>query len=165
MHGQRPLLRQRADRADPCYVMKAELLKIPVYGWLGWKQRMIPVDRRGGGAALKRVLRGAREAIAERRQVVIFPQGTRTAPGTPLADAPYLPGVAALYQALGMKVTPVALNSGRVWGRRSFLRPPRTIVVELLPDIEPGLKRAEFARRLAAAIETATSRLEAEGGG
>jgi 1-acyl-sn-glycerol-3-phosphate acyltransferase len=145
--------------------MKAELLRIPIYGWLGYKQRMIPVDRGGRGPALKGVLRGAKAAIAERRAVIIFPQGTRTPPGAPVAGHPYLPGVTLLYQALGLPVTPVALNSGLVWGRRSFLKRPGTIVIELLPDIEPGLKRAEFMRRLEDTIETATRRLEAEGGG
>jgi 1-acyl-sn-glycerol-3-phosphate acyltransferase len=148
---------------DPAYVMKAELLRIPIYGWLGYKQRMIPVDRAGGGAALKGVLRGAERAIAERRQVIIFPQGTRTPPGGPAEAHPYLPGVTLLYQSLAMPVTPVALNSGLVWGRRSFRKFPGTMVVELLPDIEPGLKRGAFMRRLQETIETGTRRLEAEG--
>jgi len=148
---------------DPCYVMKAELLRIPIYGWLGWKQRMIPIDRAGGGAALKRVLRGAERALAEGRRIVIFPQGTRTTPGITPTEMPYLPGVAAVYTALGAAVTPVALNSGVVWGRRSFVKLPGRIIVELLPDIEPGLKRAAFMRRLQEAIEPASARLEAEG--
>src|SRR6185436_20823668 len=98
----------------PAYVMKAELLRIPIYGWLGYKQQMIPVDRAGGGVALKGVLRGAERAIAEGRQVIIFPQGTRTPPGGPVESHHYLPGVTLLYQSLGMPVTPVALNSGQV---------------------------------------------------
>jgi 1-acyl-sn-glycerol-3-phosphate acyltransferase len=75
---------------------------------------------------------------------------------------PYQPGIAALQQALAMPTTPVALNSGLVWGRRSFLKRPGTIIVEILPDIPAGLKRAEFMRRLEDTIETATTRLEAE---
>ena len=149
---------------DPVYVMKIELMRVPIFGWMGRKQRMIPVDRKGGGAALKRLLRGARDSIAAGRQIVIFMQGTRTPPGATTAEQPYLPGVAALYQALALPVIPVALNTGVVWGRRSFFKRPGTMVVELLPDIPAGLARPEFMRRLAAAIEPATARLEEEAG-
>jgi 1-acyl-sn-glycerol-3-phosphate acyltransferase len=147
---------------DAAYVMKKELAAIPLYGRCARHQGMIFVDRDAGAAALKRLVADARAACADGRQVVIFPQGTRTAAGAPVADAPYQPGIAALSQALAMPTTPVALNSGLVWGRRSFLKRPGTIVIEILPDIPPGLKRAEFMRRLEDAIEGATARLEAE---
>jgi 1-acyl-sn-glycerol-3-phosphate acyltransferase len=147
---------------DPAYVMKKELAAIPVYGRFARHQGMIFVDRQAGAAALKRMVADARAACAANRQIVIFPQGTRTAPGAPAAEMPYQPGIAALQQALAMPTTPVALNSGLVWGRRSFLKRPGTIVVEILPDIPAGLKRAEFMRRLEDTIETATQRLEAE---
>lgn len=149
--------------ADPAYVMKEELLAVPIYGRLSRHQRMIVVDRKGGATALKRMLRESQDALADGRQIVIFPQGTRTAPGTPVDKAPYQPGVAALYQGTKTAVTPVALNSGIVWGRRSFSKRRGTIIVEILPEIPPGLPRAEFMRALEDAIETATRRLEAEG--
>jgi 1-acyl-sn-glycerol-3-phosphate acyltransferase len=123
---------------------------------------MIFVDRDAGAAALKRLVADARAACAAGRQIVIFPQGTRTASFAPAADAPYQPGIAALAQALAMPTTPVALNSGLFWGRRSFRKRPGTIVIEILPDIPAGLKRAEFMRRLEDEIEGATARLEAE---
>ena len=148
---------------DPSYVMKKELAAIPIYGSFARHQGMIFVDRDAGAAALKRMVAEARTACAAGRQIVIFPQGTRTAPGAPTADAPYQPGIAALQHALEMPTTPVALNSGLIWGRRSFRKRPGTIVVEVLPDIPAGLKRAEFMRRLEETIETATARLEAEG--
>lgn len=147
---------------DPAYVMKEELMAIPIYGRLSRHQRMIVVDRKGGGAALKRMLRESETAIAEGRQIVIFPQGTRTAPGVDATAAPYQPGIAALYQSLKRPVTPVALNSGIVWGRRAFNKRPGTIVVEILPEIPPGLARSAFMATLEDAIETTTRRLEAE---
>ncbi|MBL8698982.1 MAG: 1-acyl-sn-glycerol-3-phosphate acyltransferase [Alphaproteobacteria bacterium] len=149
--------------SDPAYVMKAELMAVPIYGRLSRHQKMIVVDRKGGASALKRMMRDAQDAVDAGRQIVIFPQGTRTAPGADASAVPYQPGVAALYQALKLPVTPVALNSGIVWGRRSFAKRSGTIIVEILPDIPAGLPRAEFMRTLEAAIEGATSRLEAEG--
>lgn len=144
---------------DPAYVMKKELLAIPLYGWLARKQRMIPVDRAAGASALRALLRAADAAIAERRQIIIFPQGTRMAPG---AAAPYQAGVAALYGRLGVPVVPVALNSGCFWPRRSFLKFPGKIVIEILPPITPGLAKPAFMAELERRIETATARLEAE---
>ena len=144
---------------DPAYVMKKELLSIPVYGWLTRKQRMIPIDRGAGAKALRELLRRSGRAIADRRQIVIFPQGTRVAPGT---AAPYHAGVAAVYGRLGVPVVPVALNSGCFWPRRSFLKRPGKIIVEILPPIAPGLAKPAFMAELEQRIETATARLEAE---
>ena len=117
---------------------------------------MIPVDRSGGPSALKTIVRLGREAVAEGRPVVIFPQGTRVAPG---ARAPYQPGLAALYSQLGVPVVPVATNSGLCWPRRSFAKHAGTIVVEFLPPIPPGLPRKQFSARAEAAIEQASDRL------
>jgi 1-acyl-sn-glycerol-3-phosphate acyltransferase len=150
---------------DPAYVMKKELAAIPIYGSFARHQGMIFVDRAGRAGALKAMVADAKSACADGRQVVIFPQGTRTEPGAPIADAPYQPGIAALQQALEMPTTPVALNSGLVWGRRSFLKRPGRIVVEVLPDLPAGLRRAEFMRLLEDRIESATARLEAEARG
>jgi 1-acyl-sn-glycerol-3-phosphate acyltransferase len=147
---------------DPAYVMKIELMRIPIYGWMAAKQRMIPVDRKGGGAALKRMLAAAQEALAAGRQILIFPQGTRAPPGAPAADFPYHPGVAGLYAKLGVPCVPVALNSGLFWGRRSFVKRPGTILAEVLEPIAPGLARGAFLRELEARIETAAAELERE---
>jgi 1-acyl-sn-glycerol-3-phosphate acyltransferase len=144
---------------DPAYVMKKELLAIPVYGWLTRKQRMIPIDRAAGAKALRDLLRRSEAAIADRRQIVIFPQGTRVSPG---AAAPYHAGVAALYGRLGVPVVPVALNSGCFWPRRSFLKFPGKIVLEVLPPIGPGLAKPAFMAELETRIETASARLETE---
>lgn len=147
--------------ADPAVVMKKELLKIPVYGWYCRHTKQIPIDRAAGASALKQMLVHARAARDAGRHLIIFPQGTRTAPG---AEAPYLPGVAALYRDLGLPVVPVALNSGRFWGRNAFMKRPGTIVMEYLEPIPPGLSRKEFMDRLKDAIEPATARLEQEDG-
>ena len=144
---------------DPAYVMKKELMLIPIYGWLARKQRMIPIDRKAGASALRGLLRAAEAALAERRQIVIFPQGTRMAPGS---RSPYQPGIAALYARLGVPVVPVALNSGCFWPRRSFVKYPGRMVLELLEPIAPGLPKAKFMAELESRIEAATARLEAE---
>jgi 1-acyl-sn-glycerol-3-phosphate acyltransferase len=141
---------------DPAIVMKRELLWIPLYGQHSLKARMIPVDRSGGPSALKTLVRLGRAAVAEGRPVVVFPQGTRVAPG---AKAPYQPGLAALYTQLGVPVVPVATNSGLCWPRRSFAKHAGTIVVEFLAPIPPGLPRKAFAARIEQAIETASDRL------
>jgi 1-acyl-sn-glycerol-3-phosphate acyltransferase len=142
------------------YVLKQELLSIPLYGWHARKARMIPVDRAGGGAALRRMLRAASAALAEGRQVVIFPEGTRTAPGQ---RVPYLPGVVAIAGAASVPVIPVATDSGRVWGRRAFIKRPGVIRISVLPPLPPRLPRARLLSALELAIETETDRLLAEG--
>ncbi len=143
----------------PAVVMKSELLWIPFYGWYSLKAGMIPIDRRGGAAALKAMVRSARQAAERQQPIIIFPQGTRTAPGT---QAPFQPGVVAIYRGLGIPVVPVALNSGLFWPRRSLSRKPGTIVVEFLPRIEPGLDRSSFLAELEVRIESATTKLEDE---
>jgi 1-acyl-sn-glycerol-3-phosphate acyltransferase len=142
------------------YVLKQELLSIPLYGWHARKARMIPVDRAGGGAALRRMLRAASAALAEGRQVVIFPEGTRTAPGQ---RVPYQPGVVAIAGAASVPVIPVATDSGRVWGRRAFIKRPGVIRISVLPPLPPRLPRARLLSALEQAIETETDRLLAEG--
>jgi 1-acyl-sn-glycerol-3-phosphate acyltransferase len=141
---------------DPALVMKAELLKVPLYGMFCRKFELIPVQRELGPSALRQMTREARSRAAQGREIFIFPEGTRTTPG----DAPdYKPGVAFLYQDLKLPVCPLALNSGMCWPRRSFLRYPGTIVAEILDPIPPGLPRLEFMEKLEAAIETASNRL------
>lgn len=145
---------------DPAYVLKRELMYLPVWGWLARKARMIAVDRAAGGVALRHLLRAGREAAAEGRQMVIFPEGTRVAPG---AHVPYQPGVAALAAATGLPVLPVATDSGLCWGRRSFRKRPGTITVAVLPPLPAGLKREELMQRLETEIESGTDRLLASG--
>ncbi len=141
---------------DGAYVIKQELTRIPVYGWFLIKAAMVPVDRGAGAKALRQMVKTARSRVAEERHIVIFPEGTRTAPGE---SRDYHPGVAALYSQLDVPVVPVALNSGLYWPRRAFLKRPGRIVVEILPPIPRGLPRREFMARLRSAIEDTSDRL------
>ena len=143
----------------PGHIFKRELLWVPVFGWYLLRAGGIPIDRKGGAGALKRMIAAARQTIAEGRHIVIFPEGTRVAVGE---RAPYHPGVAALYTQLKVPVVPVALNSGLFWGRRSFLKNPGRIVLEFLEPIPPGLRRREFLDVLAQRIEPASADLAAE---
>jgi 1-acyl-sn-glycerol-3-phosphate acyltransferase len=150
---------------DPAMVMKSELMSLPLYGTYSRKAGMIPIDRKGGGGALRKMLHAARLAKALGRQIVIFPQGTRVAADATGEAAPYLPGVAALYRDLGLPVVPVAVNSGVFWPRRRFLRKPGTIVLEFLEPLPPGRDRESFLAELKARIELASVRLLKEAGG
>ena len=147
---------------DPSFIIKRQLTWLPLYGWYAKKAGMIPVDRSAGRAALVAMTRAARALLDEGRQILIFPEGTRSAAGAP---PDYKPGIALLYSELGVPCLPIALNSGLHWPRRSFLRPPGTILVEILDPIPPGLPRRAFLERLQDTIETATARLVAEGQG
>jgi 1-acyl-sn-glycerol-3-phosphate acyltransferase len=144
---------------DPALVMKAELMHIPFYGWFSRKFGMIPIKRETGPSALRELVRAARARIASGREVLIFPEGTRRAPGAP---PDYKPGVVLLYESLGVPCVPVALNSGLYWPRRRLDRYPGTIVVEFLEPLPPGLKRAEFKSLLQQRIEEASARLIGE---
>ncbi len=145
--------------ADPVFVLKRELLFVPLFGWYLARAGMIAIDRAGGARALKAMRRAAERRLAEGRPIVIFPEGTRVAPGE---SRPYQPGIAALYSQLAVPVVPVAVNSGLYWPRRSFLKRKGRIVVEYLEPIAPGLDRKAFLKELQTRIETATRRLEAE---
>jgi len=135
---------------DPAIVLKRELTYIPVAGWTMWRLKHIGIDRGAGAPALMALIRTAKARLREGRSVVIFPEGTRRAPGAP---PDYKPGVVALYRALNVPCVPVALNSGLFWPRRSLWRHPGTIVIDILPPIPPGLHPDAFSERLQEAIE------------
>jgi 1-acyl-sn-glycerol-3-phosphate acyltransferase len=145
---------------DPALFMKRELFRIPFHGWFSYKFQMIPVDREKGPSALRAMLKEAKKRTADGREIIIFPEGTRRAPGAP---PDYKTGVALLYEGLGVPCLPIALNSGLFWPRRSLIRRPGTIIVEFLDPIPPGLPKSEFLHRLQEAIESASGRLLAEG--
>jgi 1-acyl-sn-glycerol-3-phosphate acyltransferase len=145
---------------DPTFILKRELMWVPLFGWLASRAGMVPVNRGAGSSALADMNERARAEAARGRQIVIFPEGTRRAPG---AEPAYKFGIAHLYDNLGVPCVPVALNSGLFWPRRRFIRRPGTILVEVLEPIPPGLPRKEFIDELEARIETASARLLAEG--
>jgi 1-acyl-sn-glycerol-3-phosphate acyltransferase len=145
---------------DPTYILKRELLWLPLFGWAAWRARMIPVDRGGGKPALAAMAAHVRDALAAGKQIIIFPEGTRRPAG---AEPKYKYGIAHLYGEGIAACVPIALNSGLFWPRRQFLRYPGTITVEILDPIAPGLPIDEFFERLQRDLEAATARLIAQG--
>ena len=144
----------------PFFAVKRELKFIPVFGLFLIKTNMIAIDRSAGGRALIKMARRAAEEVRRGRQFVIFPEGTRTAPGAP---PQYKSGIGLIYSDCGVTCLPVALNSGLFWPRRTFMRYPGTLVVEFLDPLPPGLPRDEFLARLKGEIEEASDRLVAAG--
>ncbi len=145
--------------SDPSIVLKQELLSVPIYGWYALKIGMIPIDRSGAAKTLRALIRAVRERFDQGRQIIIFPEGTRSLPG---AAPDYKPGIAALYRELGVPCSPVATNSGLYWPARGLAKYPGHVVFEILDPIPAGLRRPEFMRMMETRIETASNRLMAE---
>lgn len=143
----------------PIVILKHELMWIPLLGWYALKFGHIPVKRGKGRETMKRLAISARKQLKGRKELLIFPEGTRKTPGAPPA---YKTGIYRLYHELNVPVIPVALNSGLYWPRRSFRRYPGTVIAHFLPAIEPGLSREEFMTKLEAQIETASEQLMQE---
>ena len=141
-------------------VLKEELKSIPFYGWFLNRAGMVPIRRSARGAALKRMLRSARDRVDSGRHLLIMPEGTRMPPGR---TGRYHPGIYALYKYLRMPVVPVAHNAGLFWPRNAFLKRPGTITIEFLEPIAPGQDRETFMAVLEDRIETAARRLYDEG--
>jgi 1-acyl-sn-glycerol-3-phosphate acyltransferase len=141
---------------EPLYILKRELKWIPFFGWYLIKTDMIGVVRGAGGRSLIEMARRAGEEVRRGRQLIIFPEGTRTA-----VDAPprYKTGVAQVYVDCGVRCLPVAVNSGLFWPRRNFMRYPGTLVVEFLDPLPPGLTRDQFIKQVSTVIDQATNRL------
>lgn len=145
----------------PTYILKRELLRLPLFGWHLIKAQQIPIDRGQRQQAMAKMQVRAKAVIAAGHQIMIFPEGTRTKVG---AKPDYKFGVARIYSQLGVPCVPVALTSGLAWPRNTFLHYPRRIIVEYLEPIPAGLPADEFFRRLQATIEDNTNRLLAEAG-
>jgi 1-acyl-sn-glycerol-3-phosphate acyltransferase len=138
---------------DPAFILKRELYWLPLFGWFAWRAKMIPVNRGAKSKALRDMTLKAREAMEEGRQIIIFPEGTRRAPGAPPA---YKYGLTHLYAQLDVPCVPVALNSGCFWPRRTFLRYPGTIVVAFLPVLPAGMGQGDFHNAVQERIEAAS---------
>jgi len=133
---------------SPVIVLKRELSDLPLFGWATRRYGVIPVDRQAGAKALRRMMALGKQAAASGRSVVIYPEGTRVKPGqTPPLQA----GFAGLYRALGLPVVPVAVDSGRLWGR-SLPRSAGTVHFRIGEPIAAGLPREEVERRVWSAI-------------
>lgn len=145
---------------DPAIVLKKELTYIPIWGWFAKASGLIPIDRKGGVKALVVMKKAALDAIKAGRKIVIFPQGTRV---RPLVHKPYKVGVAALYQDLDLPIVPMALNSGLLWPKNSFLKTKGVVTIEFLPPIPTGLSRSAMIHRLENELEAASDRLAGKG--
>ncbi len=133
----------------PAFVFKKELADIPAWGWIAQKYGGIPVDRSAGAGAMRTLLRRTRAILASERSVVIFPEGTRVRPGhTPPLQA----GFVGLYKVFGLPVVPVAIDSGHVWPRDSWIKRPGTVTYRFFEPIPPGLPRGEIEARVHALI-------------
>ena len=144
---------------DPVFAVKRELFAVPLIGWYMDKAGCIRIDRSSPVRAMRTMIDGAKEALADGRQIIIFPEGTRVPPGQ---RQPYHAGVSGLYGRGNAPVIPVALNSGVFWGRRAFRKYPGEITVEILPPVPSGLDRASFLHELNQRMESASERLCAE---
>ena len=144
---------------DPLFILKRELMWIPLFGWSVARGEMIPINRGARSKALKDMLTSARERMRETRQLIIFPEGTRRpVDGEPI----YKFGISHVYKALDVPCYPVALNTGLFWPRKSFILYPGKIIVEILPPIEPGLEQDVFFETISTVIEENSNRLIAE---
>ncbi|MCV2218278.1 lysophospholipid acyltransferase family protein [Thauera sp. Sel9] len=140
-----------------CYVLKKEVLKVPFFGWGMASIPGIAIDRAAGKDALAQVVEQGRERLKEGLWVVVFPEGTRTAPGK---TGRYKPGGAILAKRAGVPVVPVAHNAGEFWARNAFIKRPGEIVVSIGPVIEvKGVKADEVNKQAEAWIEAEMRRL------
>lgn len=139
---------------DPCFVLKKELMSLPFFGWFAWKTKMIPVDREAHAKALKDMVQHTRERLTADRQIMIFPEGTRTQPGV---EGQYKPGVAAIYRDVDSACHLIATNSGQHWPAKGIVGfKPGTVVFQFLPPVQAGLKRGEMMKLMQDRIETAS---------
>jgi 1-acyl-sn-glycerol-3-phosphate acyltransferase len=128
------------------HVLKRELLWIPFFGWGLALMSPIAIDRSRGAAALRAMARRGRERLAQGFWVVVFPEGTRVAPG---AAREYHPGGAWLACASGAPVVPVAHNAGLFWPRNAFVKRPGTVTVRIGPPIDAANRDASTVNELA----------------
>lgn len=143
------------------FIMKRELMYTPILGQYAMRIGCVMVDRGKRGAAIAQMKADVAKGAADPGQLIIYPQGTRVAPG---ATRPYKVGTGLLYEQLGQTCVPVAANVGLFWPKRSMLRTPGLAVVEFLPPIEPGLAVSDFMERLENEVETHSNRLMADAG-
>ena len=143
------------------FIMKRELMWAPVIGQYALRIGCVPVDRGKRSQAIKQMVRDVARGRQAPGQLIIYPQGTRIAPGV---KAPYKIGTGVLYEELGQDCVPAATNVGLFWPRKGIARKPGLAVVEFLPPIAAGLERAAFMARLEDQVETASNRLMREAG-
>jgi 1-acyl-sn-glycerol-3-phosphate acyltransferase len=146
----------------PVIVLKKELTKLPLWGLYPKRMGLIAIDRGQGLESMRMMVDGCRKAIADQRNIVIFPQGTRVKPGV---AKPYKAGLAKIYKDMQVPIVPMALNSGVFWGKNSFFKKSGTITFEFLPAIPPGLPPLQAMEKMEQAIEAESNRLVVAAGG
>jgi 1-acyl-sn-glycerol-3-phosphate acyltransferase len=144
---------------DFSYVLKRELLAIPIFGWYLKGAGQIAIDRAKRGQALADLTKQVFDAIAQGRQIFIFPEGTRKTAGAP---PDYKSGVAHLCAATSAICVPVALNTGLFWPRQGLSIRPGVAVIAFLEPIGPGVDKQSFMKLLQDRIEFATAQIIAE---
>ncbi|MFC2968417.1 lysophospholipid acyltransferase family protein [Acidimangrovimonas pyrenivorans] len=150
-----------SETPRPKFIMKKELLRAPILGWYALRIGCVPVDRGKRGQAIAQMMKGVKDGRSRPGQLIIYPQGTRTAPD---ATRSYKIGTGLLYDQLGQDCVPAAANVGVFWPRHGIYRKPGLAVVEFLPRIKAGLPVQEFMARVEEEVETASDRLMAEAG-
>ena len=147
---------------DPCFVMKRELQKIPLMGQYIIRSHQIPLNRQGGPSDMKKLIKMAKTEVhaGQGRQIILFPEGTRRP-----VDAPpeYRNGISMIYSMLDVACVPLAHNAGLFWPNGYTPSRTGTIIVEFLPAIPAGMPRDAFQQMIEQQLETASSRLVAEG--
>jgi len=143
------------------FIMKQILMYAPVIGQYGLRIGCVPVNRGKRGQAIAKMLDDVKRGLQRPGQLIIYPQGTRVAPGD---HKPYKIGTGVLYEQLGQPCVPVATNIGVFWPKRGVLRKPGLAVVEFLPPIPAGKSKEVFLPILEKAVETNSNRLMAEAG-
>lgn len=145
----------------PKFIMKKSLVNAPVLGWYALRIGCVPVDRGKRGQAIKQMVEDVKQGRALPGQLIIYPQGTRVAPGV---KRPYKVGTGVLYEQLAQPCVPAATNVGVFWPRTGIYRKPGVAVVEFLPEIAPGQQVEPFMAQLETTVETASAKLMAEAG-
>jgi 1-acyl-sn-glycerol-3-phosphate acyltransferase len=139
------------------FVLKQELLKVPFVGWGLAAMKMISIDRNAGKNALDQVVTQGRERLKQGYYVIIFPEGTRVAPGE---KRRYKPGGAYLATHVGCKVVPIAHNAGEFWPRQAFLKKPGTVTISIGPAFDAtGMSELEVNQRVEDWIEAEMRRI------
>lgn len=147
----------------PVFILKKELLMVPFFGWCLALASKIAIDRGGGAGSLKKILREGKEYIKEGHNIIIFPQGTRVPPYSNVKDYPYKTGFIALIKEMGADIVPMALNSGKFWKKKQFLKYSGTITMEFMEPIKyeevKKMSKEELLKRLEDIIETKSEEL------
>lgn len=150
-------------KTAPVFILKKELLMVPFFGWCLALASKIAIDRNGGAGSIKKILKQGKKYIKDGHSVIIFPQGTRVPPYSTTEEYPYKAGFIALIKEMKADVLPMALNSGKLWRKKQFLKPSGTITMEFMEPIKyeeiQKMKKKELISKLENIIESKSQEL------